>query len=599
MNSTSDIEHDLNPDKLLDLIGTSPADNNEGYDTAVLWQSELVAQQIKQIYRLKNMLADISEQTMLLGPFAIIAGWQKSIIETLVTQPAETMARVLGASGRGPDLFIEQNEWIERTYAQLLYERCGLFIENGKFDQKKVRKLLHSAEGESFFQNTMREFAMLEHGYHSRGLTRLKAMKDLLKCLLMVVTGQPIKKGDLPFKPKGNNEFDFGRYLEQIKARLENLYNANAFDIKAYSERATGGMIGGSPFEIVEGSKLFASSLRHYPLPKGKNSNGKILYLTSPLVNRPEIYDLAKGKSVIEGMHKAGYIVYLVDNGDPGYEESKLGLDYYGKKIHDKYLEIISQRHPGQEIQIMAYCMAGTLIMPYIARRAEERMARGETMDIRKVVLMASPIKIDDAESGYAPVRDIIRKGHDPRLMKDLFGDVNIPIQVIESGMNQTQFGVQYHVASGFYNRALSAEAIDDSASFFYWLSHGRMFPARAHQEWIQKVFIENQIYKEEFCLPSTDPTLDGKPVDMNVLKKAEVAILDYRGTRDMISPGGSCVASETWGQTDGGNRTVEKKIGHIFVVSRKFLAEFLDTVTEFLADGTVFEKSSKNKMKK
>ena len=186
MNSTSDIEHDLNPDKLLDLIGTSPADNNEGYDTAVLWQSELVAQQIKQIYRLKNMLADISEQTMLLGPFAIIAGWQKSIIETLVTQPAETMARVLGASGRGPDLFIEQNEWIERTYAQLLYERCGLFIENGKFDQKKVRKLLHSAEGESFFQNTMREFAMLEHGYHSRGLTRLKAMKDLLKCLLMV-----------------------------------------------------------------------------------------------------------------------------------------------------------------------------------------------------------------------------------------------------------------------------------------------------------------------------------------------------------------------------------------------------------------------------
>jgi hypothetical protein len=176
-------------------------------------------------------------------------------------------------------------------------------------------------------------------------------------------------------------------------------------------------------------------------------------------------------------MHKAGYTVYLADNGDPGYEESKLGLDYYGKAIHDKFLDLISQRHPDQEIQIMAYCMGGTLIMPYLARRAEERMARGETMDIQKVVLMASPMKIDDGESGYKPVLDIIRKGHDARLMKDLFGDVNIPIQVIESGMNQTQLGVQYHVASGFYNRALSAEAIDDSAPFFYWLSHGRMFP--------------------------------------------------------------------------------------------------------------------------
>ena len=85
-----------------------------------------------------------------------------------------------------------------------------------------------------------------------------------------MVTKQPIKKGDLPFKPKGNYGFDFGRYLDQIKARLENLYNADAFDIKAYSERATSGMIGGSPFEIVEGSRLFASSLRYYPLPKRK-----------------------------------------------------------------------------------------------------------------------------------------------------------------------------------------------------------------------------------------------------------------------------------------------------------------------------------------
>jgi poly(3-hydroxyalkanoate) synthetase len=523
---------------------------------------------------------------------AILADWQKNMLEAFVTQPAETMARVLGASGQGPDLFIEQNEWIERTYAQLLYERCGLFMEGGKFDQNKARKLLRSTEGESFLQNAMREFAMLEHGYHSRGLTRLKAMKDLLKCLLMAVTEQPDKKEDLPFKPKSKNEFDFCEYLGQIKTRLENLYNANAFDIKAFSERATGGAIGGSPYEIVAGSKLFASSLRYYPLPKGKKSNGKILYLPSPLVNRPEIYDLAKGKSVIEGMHKAGYTVYLVDNGDPGYEESKLGLDYYCKTLHDKYLALVSQRHRDQEIQIMAYCMGGTLIMPYLARRAEERFARGETMDIRKVVLMASPVKMDDAESGYAPVLDIIRKGYDARLMNDLFGDVNIPIQVIESGMNQTQFGVQYHVANGFYNRALSADAIDDSAAFFYWLSHGRMFPARAHQEWIQKVFIENQIYKEEFCLPSTDPTLDGKPVDMKVLKNAEVAILDYRGTRDMISPGGSCVASEIWGQTDGGNRTVEKKIGHIFVVSRKFLAEFLDTVTDFLADETGSKKS-------
>ena len=113
-----------------------------------------------------------------------------------------------------------------------------------------------------------------------------------------------------------------------------------------------------------------------------------------------------------------------------------------------------------------------------------------------------------------------------------------------------------------------------------------------AHKEWIQKIFLENQIYRGEFCLPSTEPELDGQPARMEVLTDAGVTIMDYRGSRDMIAPGGACVASETWGQTEehhldnppgGMNQTVEKDIGHIFVVSRKLLAEFIDTVTEFL----------------
>jgi hypothetical protein len=164
-------------------------------------------------------------------------------------------------------------------------------------------------------------------------------------------------------------------------------------------------------------------------------------------------------------------------------------------------------------------------------------------------------------------------------------------VQVIESGMNQTQLGVQYHVASGFYNRALSDGAITDSAPFFYWLSHGRMFPATAHKEWIQQIFLENRIFRGRFCLPSTVSELDGQPVRMDTLTEAGVTIMDYRGTRDMISPGGACIASEIWGQTPdhhlenppgGMNATVEKNIGHIFVVSRKLLAEFIETVSEF-----------------
>jgi hypothetical protein len=217
-------------------------------------------------------------------------------------------------------------------------------------------------------------------------------------------------------------------------------------------------------------------------------------------------------------------------------------------------------------------------------------------------------VNIEDGDSGYAPVLGIIRQGHDGELIEDLFGDVNIPVQVIEAGMNQTQLGVQYHVTSGFYNRALNFEAIEDSAPFFYWLSHGRMFPARAHKQWIQQVFKENRIFKGQFALPSSEPSLDDQPVRMETLTEAGVTILDYRGTRDMISPAGSCVASETWGQTPkhhlpnppgGINQTLEKNIGHIFVVSRKLLADFIDSVAGFLGGSREFQADAQQKRSK
>ena len=605
MKHENDTDQKISPNSLLELIGPSPADNREGYDTAVLWRSELTAQMVKGLFQWRDLLGFMRDNPFFLGPMALAASLQKSMLESFVINPAKVMARVLAGTGHGPDIFIEQNEWIEHTYATLLYEKCGFFIKDGVFDKKKALRISTTDAGKDFLEKSVQEFALLEHRYNSRGLTRLKAMKEILKCLLMLITEKPVKGEELPFSRKNKNgtpAASFSDYLAEIRMRLENLHRFNAFDIKAFSERATHNRIGCSPYEIVEGSKLHAASLRYYAHPEEIQPNEKVLYLITPLVNKPEIFDLASGKSVVEGMLKRGYTVYMADNGEPGAEESKLGLDFYGKEIHDKNLELITQRHPGQEIQIMAYCMGGTLILPYLARRAEERKYRGEPMDIHKVVLMASPVKIDDAESGYAPVREIIRQGYDAALMKELFEDVNIPVQVIEAGMNQTQYGVQYHVAHGFYDRAISPAAIEDSAHFFYWLTHGRMFPARAHREWIQNVFIENQIYKVNFCLPSNVRELDGKPVNMESLRESGVTIFDYRGKRDMISPVGSCVASEIWGQTKdrhipdppgGLNRTVEKNIGHIFVVSKKLLAQYLEIVTEFLSEESQTEKET------
>lgn len=585
----------ISTDELLNRNMYTPADNIEGYKTNVPFFSRVVGAMVRNCFQYKNILNSISEMPYTFGVFSYTAAIQKEIVELMITGHIRRHSRLSTQMGKNPDIFVEHDEWVEKTYAKLLHDFCGEFITNGKFNIDRARYVATSIEGQAYLKNKVMEFRNLEVSYYSLGLTALKAMKELLASVLIAITEVAPEKSELPFIRKtkdGSLPIPFEDYLNEVRVRIEHLFNNDAFHIKSFSERITKGKIGFSPYKIVEGSKLGPVSLRHYVSDEKIKKNDRILYLASPLINMPEIYDLAEGKSVIEPLLKQGYEIYLVDHGNPGPEHTELGLDFYGKTVHETYLDIISKRHPNKEVSVMGYCMGGTLLMPYLARRAEERLAAGKEMDIKKVALVVAPVKFDDNTSGHGPMRHVIGTDYDNYLMDEMYGSVNVPPQIIEVGMNEIQPGVRYFVRNGFYSRAVVPGAIHDAAPFFYWLTHGTKFASQAHSDWIKKMFVENQLFNNKFTLPSSNPKLDGKPVDMDILKKAGVAIFDYRGQRDPISPAGSCLSSELWGQkhtknisnTQGGlNRTIEKNVGHIFVVSKKLLSEFNQSIIEFL----------------
>jgi poly(3-hydroxyalkanoate) synthetase len=586
----------ISPSALLVSMGATPADNREGLKTAMPWKSTMAGAQAKALFQYQQTLTSVSENYSLFGPLAVLASLQNTFLTALVLDPMKAHARLSVRSGRDPDLYRDQNGWIYKNYSRLIYFLCDYFMQDGHFDRDKACRVSTTPEGHAILKEYIHEFAQMEAAYNSMGLTRLMAMKELLKCLLVVITETPLDGKDMPFMRKnkdGSDAMTFEEYLTENRFRFECLHRYNAFDLKEYSERATQGKLGCSPYEIVEGSRIAHVSLRHYVLPKGIKPNGKVLYINTPLINKPELFDLAEGKSVVAGMLKEGYEIYLVDFGVPGPDDTDLGFDFYAKTVHDHNLKIIKKKHPKAEIHAMGYCMGGTLVTVYLARRAEELLASGKKMDIKKIALMAAPVRFDDGESGHGPMRSFIRQNYDANLMDKLFGSVNVPPQMIEFGMNEIQPGVHYSVMTGFYGRAIYDNAIEDAAPFLYWLTRGTKFPAKAHREWIQ-LFLTNPIVEGKFCLPSTIPKLDGKPVDMEALRRGEVQIFDYRGSRDPIAPPGSCVASQLWGQTQDGNirmtrgglnRTIEKNIGHIFVVSKPLLAEYLKAVNSFLRD--------------
>lgn len=592
METENIVRKGISPDELFEILSLSTAENAEGFDTVVHWKSLMAGGMVRQMFELRDILAELAKHPEDLGPMAVYAGIYSDIFTRLCIEPIKFQAQGAVRSLRDPDPFIEHNIWIETSYAGAIKDLCAHFMDGKKLNLEKASEFCRTDEGIDFLRQKMLEFAWLEYKYNSYGLSPLRALRELLEALIVMITGTPFKSKPVPFMKPG---MDFDAYLKEGISRFENLFNEDAFDIVRYCEEATGGKIGCTPHEFVEGSEMGCVRLRHYYLPDSIKPNGRVIYMASPLINKPELFDMADGKSVVQAMQMKGYDIYLVDPGNPGAMHTTLGLDFYGKEVHDRYFDLIKQRNAGQEILVMGYCMGGTLILPYLARRAEERLAQGLDMDIKKVALMASPVKFDDDSTGHGQMRDAIRKNYSRSVMNGLFDSVNIPPQVIEFGMNEIQPGVRYNVKKGFYERAMYDGAIRDAADFLYWLSHGTRFATRAHSEWIENIFLGNQIFEGKYILPSKNPDFHGKPVNMDMLRTAGVVIFDYRGDRDPISPPGSCVASQTWGAsagkgshatTKGGlNRTIEKNVGHIFVVSKKLLADYIAEVSEFYED--------------
>ena len=154
------------------------------------------------------------------------------------------------------------------------------------------------------------------------------------------------------------------------------------------------------------------------------------------------------------------------------------------------------------------------------------------------------------------------------------------------------QENVQYNVAMGFYGRATSATNVRDAAPFLYWLHHGTKFPITAHRQWINRIFLRNQISRGEYALPSRITALDGKAPDFSILKDVDLEVLNFCCSMDPIAPVGSCRADELG---NGGSRKFILEAGHIFVVSSKFLNKFLETVISFLHDCTISNLNLQN----
>jgi polyhydroxyalkanoate synthase len=101
------------------------------------------------------------------------------------------------------------------------------------------------------------------------------------------------------------------------------------------------------------------------------------------LVNRPYMADLQEGRSLIQGMLRAGLDIYLIDWGYPDGGDRYLTLNDYINRYIDRCVDEIRTRHGLEQINLLGICQGGTFSLCYTALHQDK---------VRNLITTVTPV---------------------------------------------------------------------------------------------------------------------------------------------------------------------------------------------------------------
>jgi poly[(R)-3-hydroxyalkanoate] polymerase subunit PhaC len=262
-------------------------------------------------------------------------------------------------------------------------------------------------------------------------------------------------------------------------------------------------VIGATPREVVwthRGVTLYRyrSTSRMHPVP---------LLLVFALINRPDIFDLRPGASLVEYLLGEGFDVFLVDWGVPGEEDADTGIDdYVCDELHWAIREAL-RASAAEELTLLGWCMGATLCAMYCGLDWD-----GSQSPVRNLVLLTMPV--DGRGSVYASFAP--RDEFDPEQVAEHFR--SIPGGAIDFANKLlkpvTNFWTTY--------RRLAQTVWDGSArkenyqSMAKWVGNNPPFPGRAYAQWLQWLYHDDALITGRVRLRGR--RVDLGRIDQNVL---------------------------------------------------------------------------------
>ncbi|HEX9830908.1 MAG TPA: class III poly(R)-hydroxyalkanoic acid synthase subunit PhaC [Thermodesulfobacteriota bacterium] len=315
--------------------------------------------------------------------------------------------------------------------------------------------------------------------------------------------------------------------------------------------------VGVTPHEVVfTENKL---RLLHYH-PIAEKTYPVPLIMIFALVNRPYILDLKPGKSVVETLLKKGIDVYLIDWGIPGDEDKNLNLSHYINRYIKKVVEKVKKLSGSDKVNIMGYCMGGTMSAMYTALYPD---------DIKNLVLMTAGIdfKVEGTLSFWSE-----KPNFDVNKFVEAYG--NVPPEFLQATfllMKPVQNLVSKYVS--FYENVDNEQFIDNFFAMEKWINDNIPVPGEVFREFVKYCYQENLLVENKL-------RINGKPV---YLRKISCPVLNLIAEHDhLVPPASSTVFNDLISSKD--KEIIIFPTGHIGLsVSSKSLKDLWPRVADWL----------------
>ncbi len=318
--------------------------------------------------------------------------------------------------------------------------------------------------------------------------------------------------------------------------------------------------VGQTPSEVVyEENKL---ELLHYE-PMTEEQHDVPILIVYALINKPFILDLQPGRSVVRRLLEAGHDVYLIDWNEPSRLDQHLGLEDYVTRYVDNCVDEVRERSGQDAINVLGYCMGGTMTAMYAALEPQKVNALG---------LMAAGLCFDRTGG---TLEDWGSKGnYDPEDVTDAFG--NVPANFLAQGfatMDPVDNFLSKYIT--LYENLENDAFVENFARMEHWLDEGIDLAAQAYVEFLEKIYQENQLYNNEL-------EIGGRPVDLGEI---DMPVLQIIGEYDHLIP---AAASKPFNDVIASEDTeiIEYPTGHIGLsVSSSSHEEVWPRVCEWYAE--------------